>query len=308
MKLTSQLRLTRLCFREIRPEDFALIAKYVSLTNSRTCDYTLGGIVIWSRLFSYRIAEADDTLFIRGGREDDLSVTAFSLPLGGSEFTDSIATLREAAGGDLWFSAIPEDCLHLFASLPGGVSVGELGARWSDYLYDIRPLASLEGGAMKKKRNHVNRFMADHADARLEELTEANAPLCIDLLHRLGHDSTATGIAEFEAVDSMLRRWADYAPYFRGRLLMAGGNIAGFTVGEIVHDTLHVHVEKADHTISGANEALTSMFAAAMLRDFPALAYANRQDDAGDPGLRASKLSWAPLRLLPKFNVHLRQS
>ena len=33
------------------------------------------------------------------------------------------------------------------------------------------------------------------------------------------------------------------------------------------------------------------------------LVYVNRQDDAGDPGLRAAKESWRPVMMLPKFNV-----
>lgn len=307
MKLTSQLQLTRLRFREITTADFGEIARYMALTESRTCDYTLGGIVLWAGYFNYRIAtSADGTLYISGGREDDLSVRAYALPLGAADFAASVGCLAENAdGAPLWFSAIPEDRLHLFASLPG-VEVYELGAEWSDYLYDIEPIARLDGGAMKKKRNHVNRFLADNPDAELVGLTAANAPACRRLLEALGHDGSPTGRAEFEAIGAMLTHTEAYAPFFSGAVLLAAGRPVGFTIGETKGDTLHVHVEKADHTVAGANEALTSMFAARMLDRFPALRFINRQDDAGDPGLRVSKQSWRPLRLLPKFNVMVR--
>lgn len=291
-------------FRRIGPSDFADIAHFMSLSDSRTCDYTFGGIILWINYFDYRFAIADDTLYISGGREDDLSVRAFAMPVGDAPFDEQMETLRDYTAGEVWLSAVPEDRLHLFASEPSA-EISELGAEWSDYLYDIRAIATLAGGAMKKKRNHVNRFVTDRPEARLVDLTEEYTEGCRRLLQSLGSDDTPTGVAEYEAVSTMLTHWADYAPYLCGSVLLDGNEVIGFTVGEPKGDTLHVHVEKCNHEIPGANEALTSMFAAEMLRRNQRLQYINRQDDAGDPGLRASKESWRPLRLLPKFNVRL---
>lgn len=296
--------LQRLLFRTPTSADFSLIAHYMDLIDSQTCDYTFGGLILWTRHFDYRIATSEGTLYVSGGREDDLSVKAFALPVGDVDLNRSVALLRGRSECDVWFSAVPEDRLHLFATIPGA-DVVELGAEWSDYLYDINRMADLSGGAMKKKRNHVNRFLTDNADACLIDLTSESAPRCVDLLRRTGHDSTPTGISEFNAVMAMLDNWGDYAPYLSGSVLTAGGKAIGFTVGEVKSDTLHVHVEKCDHSVQGANEALASLYAAQMRQRSPRLLYVNRQDDAGDPGLRASKQSWRPLRLLPKFNVRV---
>lgn len=294
----------RLAFHRITPGDFGDIARMMSLSDSRTCDYTFGGIVLWVNYFDYRMALADNTLYISGGREDDLDVRAFAMPVGDASLGESLERLRVSASGPLWFSAVPEDRLHLFASEPDA-EVSELGREWSDYLYDIRRLSSLEGGVMKRKRNHVNRFRSENPGARLVDLSAGTTAGCIELLKRVGCDDSATGAAEYEAVSTMLRRWEDYSPYFCGSVLTVGDAVVGFTVGEPKGDTLHVHVEKCDHTVAGANEALTSLYCAEMMRRLPRLLYANRQDDAGRPGLRASKESWQPLRLLPKFNVRI---
>lgn len=294
-------------FRPITPADYSRLAHYLELTDSRTCDYTLGGIVLWADYFDYQIAEADDTLYIRGRREDNLLIPAYSLPLGGNNFDNALRHLAANAKSPVWFSAIPEDRLHLFADF--GTTVQPLGAEWSDYLYDINAFATLSGNAMKKKRNHVNRFRADNPDARLEEMTAENARLCLRLLAELGNDGSPTGRAEQLAVGRMLIHWADFAPYFRGAVLKsATGEVLAFTVGEIKHDTLHVHVEKINHSVPGAGETIAHLFAARMKELYPRLAYSNRQDDAGDPGLRAAKESWRPLRLLPKFNLALHKS
>ncbi len=305
MKNYTIATLEALKFHSITAADFGDIAHFMHLSDSRTCDYTLGGIVLWADHFNYRIAISDNTLFVSGGREDNLAINAYAMPVGDSDFDESMRLLQDIEEPrPVWLSAVPEDRLHLFAALPNA-TVSELGSEWSDYLYDIHSLATLSGGAMKKKRNHVNRFLSDNPDARLVDFTPAIAAECRGLLQAVGHDDTSTGISEFAAVDRMLANWNDYAPYLIGMALVIGNRVVGFTVGEAKDDTLHCHVEKCDHTIAGANEALTSMFAAEMSRRNPRLLYVNRQDDAGDPGLRASKESWHPLRLLPKYNVKL---
>lgn len=76
-----------------------------------------------------------------------------------------------------------------------------------------------------------------------------------------------------------------------------------FTAAEIIGDTLIIHIEKMDHEVAGAGETINKLFAAEMLHRHPQLRYINREDDAGDPGLRYAKESYHPLRLLRKFNV-----
>lgn len=296
---------TSLLFREITPADFGRLAHYMELTDSRTCDYTLGGVVLWAELFGYRMAETGDTLFICGGREDNLNIPAFSLPLGSGSLGEAVHTLRLCEGSPIWFSAIPEDRLHLFADCKGRIE--PLGPEWSDYLYDIALFDTLEGNALKKKRNHVNRFTHDHPRAQLLDMTPQLAMQCLSLLTAQGHDGSPTGRAEHLAVAKMLLRWHLFAPYFRGAVLTdPEGRIYGFTVGEIKGDTLHVHVEKMDHSVNGSGETLAHLFAKRCRALYPRLMFANRQDDAGDPGLRAAKESWHPLRLLPKYNVLIK--
>lgn len=304
MKTNTQILTRNIHFVRIRPENFGDIAHYMSLSDSLTCDYTFGGIALWTTYFDYRFAIIDNTLYISGGREDDLSVRAFAMPVGDSSFAEQMHFLRKCSDGNLWLSAVPEDRLHLFAAEPDA-EISELGPEWSDYLYDIHAIASLEGGAMKKKRNHVNRFTSEFSDARLVDFSPSLLPGCRKLLETVGSDNTPTGVAEYEAVSTMLADWNLYAPYLCGAALVCNDEVIGFTAGEIKGETLHVHIEKCNHTVAGANEALTSLYASEMLRRSPRLLYVNRQDDAGDPGLRASKESWRPLRLLPKFNVSL---
>lgn len=290
----------RLDFQKIETCHLPLVAHYLQLTDSRTCDYTIGGIYLWVGFFGYELCEADGILLIRGRQENNLAIPAFSLPLGPEESVARAVRLLASLHHPLRFSAIPEDRLHLFAEV-GCSKVEELGPDWSDYIYSIDSFATLGGNAMKRKRNHVNRFLADNAGFRFTDIDPAQ---CMGLLARLGHDGSRMGAAEYGAVEGLLARWDAFGPYMTGRMLTDNsGRVVAFTVGEIKGDTLHTHVEKADHNVSGAGETVAHLFCKEMKELCPALAIVNRQDCAGDSGLRLSKESWRPLRLLPKFNV-----
>jgi hypothetical protein len=86
-------------------------------------------------------------------------------------------------------------------------------------------------------------------------------------------------------------------------VLKAGGAVVGFSLGEIIGDTLYVHIEKADRGCKGAYQMLVNQFAAAQRQE--QLLYINREEDMGDPGLRASKQSYHPVALLKKFVVRV---
>ena len=291
-------------FSDIDSRNMPRLVAYLAAYVRRSCDYTLRGEILWADLFRYRICETEGMMLISGLMENDLSLPAFSLPLGPDENTlpRAVELLRDC-GSPLRFSAIPEDRLHLFAATAPR-SVQDLGRDWSDYIYPISALATLSGNRLKRKRNHVNRFFSDHPGRSFAAMTPADAAECRSLLHFLGHDGSFIGQAEFKAVDGFLWRWAEMSEYFHGRVLRDGsGRIVSFTVGEVKDDTLHVHIEKTDHSVTGAGETINKLFCEEMLETYSRLVYVNRQDDAGDPGLRAAKESWRPVMMLPKFNV-----
>ena len=81
--------------------------------------------------------------------------------------------------------------------------------------------------------------------------------------------------------------------------------VAGFSLGEIVGDTLFTHIEKADRDYEGCYQMLVAQFAQHFVRD--GVHFINREDDTGDLGLRTSKLSYHPVALLEKYTVTIEE-
>lgn len=276
---------------------------------SRTCDFTLGGIFLWDTYFRYTRAIHSGTIFIRGMAEDDLTLPAFSLPVGQLPLARSLPLLRRhcrVSNVVPFLSAVPEDRLDEILTLFPDASVTEL-PDWADYLYNIEPMTSFAGKAMSKKRNHVNRFAADHPDAFFKPIEPHDIPSLIDFLDRhssLAPEKSITADYDLMKTRLLLSRYGDYP--FEGALLGTPGlGIVAFTIGEALGDTLYVHIEKMDHTVNGSGETVSSRFCRMMGERHSGLRFVNREDSSGDPGLARAKEAYRPCALLRKYNVEL---
>lgn len=298
----------RLEFGKITPEAMEKIWPLLSREQGRTTDFSYGGVLMWVEIFKYEYAIVDDTLFIKGRVENDLSSVAFSLPVGSMPLADAVAMLRDYCrqeGMPLIFSAVPEYALE---------SLREVGARevslipdMGDYLYSAVSLATLTGKKYGKKRNHVNQFVAAYPDWRLEALDSANAREVLDFMDRIDAegDNVEMAVKERRLNREVIRQIASGDGNYIGAILRgyAGGGIVAFTVGDIKGDTLFVHIEKALREVAGAFEMINKAYAEWILQAHPEVEYINREDDSGDIGLRISKESYHPLELLRKYNV-----
>lgn len=285
------------------------IRRFMNFNLWRTCDYTLGGMIMWADYFNYMYCVRENTLFVKGEFENHPGVTAFSLPLGNMAMTDAvelIARYCRRTGTRMAFSAIPAVVAGDIAAACGG-KVEPLNG-WSDYLYSASALATLSGKTYSKKRNHVNRFMADNPSYCFEKVSVANQAEVREFIALRDVADKAceeTAAYELQQCLEVVCHLGDYL--FEGALLRDGsGKICAVTFGEVVGDTLYVHIEKADHSVAGAGETVCRLFVETMLENYPGLRYVNREEDMGDPGLRYSKESYRPVALLDKCNVVTR--
>lgn len=295
-----------LSFRKITDEDMPLIWPYLQMENGHTTDFSYGGLLMWVDVFRYEYAIYEDTLFIKGTLENDLSKTAYSLPVGKQPLNEALDVLRRhclAEGARLELSAVPESAMTEITAL-GPVAVEEL-TDWGDYLYDAGALATLAGKKMSKKRNHVHQFESHCPDWWFEKISPSNAADVIGFLKETESegDMSENARKERELSAGMIGKIQRGDPVLEGYALYAEGKICAFTIGDMKGDTLFVHVEKATREVPGSYEMVNYLFAKTMTERFPGIRFINREDDAGDMGLRMAKESYHPLRILKKYNV-----
>lgn len=293
-----------LIFRELTLDSLEELYPYLTGFRGMSCDYTVGGIFMWIDYFKYKYCIYSDTLFIKCVAEDDLNRVAFAQPLGALPLVESVNLLRKfcnSRGYPLEFSAITEFELEKFLDL-NPKEVTPLSA-WSDYVYTMDSLQSLSGKKLGKKRNHCNRFLQENQDVVVEPISLDNieqVKSCFENICNMGKDSPMA-MYERKQVWKVLEH-LDLYP-FETLCLKSSGKVVAFTMGEVLSNVLHVHVEKSLHDVNGASETINKEFACYIHAKYPEVEWINRQDDAGDEGLRKAKQSYYPAFLLRKYNV-----
>lgn len=285
-------------FKQITLSDVGALRPYLR-AQYRSCDYSVLGVFMWADRFGYEYKTEDGVLFMRersrhGGEYDYL------LPTGDGSLCDRVRALREAVGAGLTMSLVPEDALGELRQEFSFTAVEEPDI--ADYMYKAEDLAYLAGKKYSKKRNLIHQFEKLYPDYTLEPITNENA-------HRIAeccaHDWSDAGLSELAIYENDHTREVleDFAAYgCTGYALHVGGEIAAFCIGEVMGDTLIVHIEKGKREYKGAFQMINCLFAKTELERC-GIQYINREDDVGDEGLRRAKQSYFPEYMLKKFRL-----
>lgn len=288
-------------FTKLELEHIPLIRPYFLRQQRRMCDCTIGSTVMWRDYFDNCFAIVDDTLIFRSRYLD--GQYAFTVPIGKEperllEMTR--AYCNEHGISPVFCNVAPHD-LDLLRSFWPDMTVEE-NRDWYDYLYESQDHVEFLGKKFAAQRNHIRRFERECPEwsfsrMTVENVDEVRAFYQAFLQERNKESETAQ--AEVEKIFEVLDHFEEYG--FLGGILRVGDQIVAISMGEIVRDTLFVHIEKADIQYPGVYQKLVNCFA----REFvtPEVKFINREEDVGDPGLRKSKLAYRPLKLLEKYTV-----
>ncbi len=296
-------------FQKITLSSLQEIYPFLLQAQSRSCDFTIGGIYMWIELFDYRYSIFKDTLFIMGRLEDDRRIVAFSVPVGQLPIAESVALIVEychANGLCPNLSAVTDDALRSLRVLYPECSVTEL-TDWGDYLYSSKSLATLVGHRYNKKRNRVNKFMREYPTYEYHPLRCEDVSAVRDFFtQKYGSQASYSEMAQYEngKVLDVLDHFAELCRLgFSGGYITIADSIVAFTIGEVLNDTLYVHIEKALYSYVGSYEVINQLYAQHCCAQHPEVLYINREDDAGDAGLREAKQSYYPLAIVKKYDV-----
>lgn len=292
-------------FHPLQLEDLPKLRQFFRYSGSRICDTTPGTVFIWRDMYKTEWAIYDGSLYFKV-LYPDLGET-FTLPLGGGrpEHYRQIAGYCCRRSVPISFYPVPKDELErLQQFFPNSAAIA---ARDSfDYLYRAEDLKYFRGKKLSGQRNHVNKFLKTYGSWTFRPITSEDIPAVKGFLDRYASrwDKSAASFHEDIAkTHEVLDNFHTYD--LLGGMLLVEGEIAGFSLGEIVGDTLFTHIEKADRDYEGCYQMLVAQFAQQFAHE--GVHFINREDDAGDPGLRTSKLSYHPVALLEKYTVTVEE-
>ena len=125
-----------------------------------------------------------------------------------------------------------------------------------DYVYAIDDLADLKGRKFQKKRNHTNRFRAEHPDYQVVPLTVCNLAMARHMVNdwyisRMKEDPDGDYMLENIALSRAFQFYGGLN--MDGIMLVEGDRVLAVTMGSpMSRDTFDIHFEKAREEVDGA--------------------------------------------------------
>lgn len=292
-------------FKTVTLCDKSWVDEIVAAENNPSADYNFGNIYIWDKRYRQLVCRFGDRMLTKLRYEGK---PTFVFPVGSGELAPAVEELRliaAAEGHPLYIRGITEKHRQQLDSLyPGKFEYIE-DEDCADYVYLAEKLKTYSGKALHGKKNHCNRFEAEH-DWDFVPLTRALIPGCMDMLDIWTEDNAARLDSSIAAEhDALVRAFAAFERLgLEGGVLRIEGEIVGFSLGEkISEDTFDVHFEKARIDINGAYPMVCRELVRMVTENHPEIKYINREDDMGLDSLRQSKLSYKPEFMVRKYTA-----
>ena len=302
-----------LMFKKLELSDIETIKPCFSLSKNRACDNTVGGTFIWRDFFKMEYAAYKQNFVFKGKFFiNNENITVFAMPLGKNtgEINDSLNQIKiyceENKIPMIICLATDEDIKIIEKSYKNITKTEEIG--WSDYIYKASDIATFAGRKYSGQRNHINYFRRTFLNHEIKQInfeTINDVRVFFDkYINKNKHEKNIPALIEEEKkVYEILKNIENFKLYGQtGIALYVNGLVAGFTIGEILHETLFVHIEKADTEYRGAYQIIVTEFAKLHANN---IEYINREDDAGDENLKISKMSYHPCDIIKKYTVEI---
>lgn len=290
-------------FKKLEFSDLELIRSYYHKYTNQTCDRTIGGSFMWRDYFQTMYALVDDTLVMKCVKNGE---TVFCFPMGEKvkEALLAIEDYCEKEGIAPEFVSLSAAEMEYLKERYKNATIVE-NRDWSDYLYLTSDHANFSGRKFTTQRNHINKFLRQYENWEFKKIDEESLHLVKEFYKDYEvrfAKSDITAMEEQEKTNEVLDKYDIYG--FVGYALYIEQKVVGFVIGEIVGDTMFIHVEKADKSMDGVNTMLVMQFAKQFENK---VTYLNREEDVGDLGLRYSKTKYRPINMVYKYELNFKK-
>lgn len=292
-------------FKKPELEDLPALKGYFEDQYFTNSAYTLGSFYLWSAFYDSEYAIINDMMICKDYNEG----FSFSFPIGKGDpkpVIDQTLAYCEEQGIPFVMHGVTKDIEQKMIQMYGDVFDVVYDRDEADYVYLSEKLISLSGKKLHGKRNHINRFNANHTWS-YEPITDENALECLTMLMQWKTDNCESDDQDMRNEVCAAKNAIMYHKElgFQGGLIRCEGEIIAFSLGEPLNeDTYVVHFEKAFSHIQGAYPIINQQFVLHVAKDYK---YINREEDCGEDGLRQAKLSYRPEMMIEKAILKFKE-
>lgn len=285
-------------------KDVSKIKRYIERSPISFCDISLGVKFGWAEEFVVEYAVYNDTLILKESGHDHFD--AFYYPMGADEIgaLEQIEQYCLKSFKPLTFCYIDQPYTEKLCERYYGASV-RCERDWCDYIYLAESFKSYSGKKLSGQRNHVNKFKKLYPNYKFRQIDSEDLDKVKAFLSEYEHFRELSGWTEKveQSTAIQLIEKAKELNQVCG-LIEVDGKVIALSVGEVVNDTIIIHIEKALKEYSGAYPIMAQEFVKAFATG--EVKFINREEDCGDLGLRTSKLQYKPCSIKCKNIIEIK--
>ena len=290
-------------FIKITNEELQTIKSYICHKETLASDISLGFLSMWKDFIDAYYILYEDTIIIRITKGEGY---AFSFPIG-KNIDKALDKLREYTTINeipLRFYALTEENINYLKKYKDNL-VYSFDDRFSDYIYSFDDILNFAGKKYKGQRNYINKFLKLYGEPNLKPIKKEDIKDIYTMLkkYELEHNiNTLMESYELKGTKMLLDSFLDLN--LIGAYITINDEIVSFTIGEVINDTLIIHVEKALKKIDGIYPLTFNYFVKMINEKYTNIKYINREDDSGDLGIRYSKMQYNPIKKETKYQLN----
>ena len=266
-------------------------------------DFTLGYLLMWYKELNVQYCITKDTFIIRYDLDD---LASFTFPFGPHTHEVLIDLIEFIKNNNLplRFYGIDEETIRFIENDEMFHDINlSYDIRWSDYIYSFKDVLTFSGKKYRGQRNHINKYKSLYGEPKIKELSLDILDKVFDMLNKYELEHQDYNALEKEEYLRTIELIKNYDKFHQIGIVFLNDKdeVIGVSVGEILHDTLIIHVEKALKDYDGVYPTLYQSFVRWVNDNIGELTYINREDDSGDEGLRISKTQYQPIDRIHKY-------
>ncbi len=278
-------------------KDKEWIEKLVKNSGQIGCDVSFATTYLWREKYDIRVCNNNGVLYKAYFSKN--GVSGYTFPIGDKPPKDMLDAIIDDAkernvkpligmlnktNAEILFHIYP-DMFEFFEERDS-----------ADYIYSRENLANLSGKKFHAKRNHISKFKRNNENYEYKSIDDANKEDAFFVAHKW-HMQNDSDKSELKAIREALDNFRELD--LLGGILYVNNRPVAMTIGSKINDyVLDVNFEKAVE-VDGAYAVINNEFAKAN----DSFLQFNREEDLGLEGLRKSKLSYNPDKLLMKYTA-----
>lgn len=294
-------------FQEITIKDKVLFDSFLKNSNQQCSEMTFTNLFVWRKHYGFRHTLIGKTLLV-AATDVACPFAFFPLQNGNIDYSELAYVINEykyyckQKSSICIFDRLTEDSVMLLEQMGIQYQISN-NEKDSDYVYLTEHLKCLKGKAFDGKRNHIHRLEREHKVDYIPVQSNRIAAASDVIKKWFNEHSQETGHSIYTSEEIACMEMLNNYDLLecRGGLLLIDDIPSAVTFGEMLNkDTAVIHFEKAVHHMTGAYPTINQRF---VQEEWGKTKWINREQDLGLPGLRRSKQSYHPDKIIKKYKV-----